>query len=155
VFALVPEGSAHVQFIFAAGVFFDVDGPRQLKHKVIGFSGDHCLNMKPSAFVLQAENAWNWKKVRGCFDEAVFNSFYAKEENRGNLWSPDLGTSRSDKTLPRMILLPTAILRELGELVVEECSSWEIYKATVRLMIRPNDGNSGQFLQRLGNDCIS
>jgi hypothetical protein len=27
VFALVPEGSAHVQFIFTAGVFFDVNGP--------------------------------------------------------------------------------------------------------------------------------
>jgi hypothetical protein len=37
-----------------------------------------------------------------------------------------------------MILLPIAILRELGELVVEECSPWEIYKATVRLMIRPD-----------------
>jgi hypothetical protein len=150
VFALIPEGEAHVQFIFAAAIFFDMGGPQSLKHKVIGFSGDWSKDQTPTRYTLQPKNTWNWKKVRGCFEEATFLTHFAKEENRGHLWNPDPGAVRAEKVLPRMVLLPTAVLHELGKQLLDECTPWEIYKAVVRCLMRPSfpvSASSCQFLK--------
>lgn len=150
VFALVPEGGAHVQFIYAAGAFYDIGGPQNLNNKIIGFSGDRSSHCRPSSYVLQPDNTWDWKKVNACFEDATFCNHFAKEEHRGKLWTPDPAAPRLDKQLPRMVLLPTAVLHELGVQVLEECTSWDIYKAVVRLLLRqgfPASADQCRFLK--------
>jgi hypothetical protein len=95
VFALIPEGEVHVQFIFAAATFFDMGGPQSLKPKVIGFSGDRSKDQTLTRYTLQPENTRNWKKVRDSFEEATFLTH-------------DPGAVRAEKVLPWTVLLPTA-----------------------------------------------
>ena len=78
VFALIPEGEAHVQ-----------------KPKVIGFSGDRSKDQTLTRYTLQPENTRNWKKVRDSFEEATFLTH-------------DPGAVRAEKVLPWTVLLPTA-----------------------------------------------
>jgi hypothetical protein len=66
--------------MYAAVTFFDVGGPQNLNLRVIGFVVDRKSDCQLTPCVLPKENAWQWKKIVGCFEEESFHAHYTKEE---------------------------------------------------------------------------
>ena len=134
-FALMQENSVYIQFVFGVAAYNDVMGPTTFRGKVLGFVGDRTTDSTPDAIVLsQPDNTWKWKKCKVVFDETAFVNYYSVEDNRDGLWVPDAALAKTDKWLPRLLLVPSNVAMEL---VGRPCTPWDYYKAITKVLISP------------------
>jgi uncharacterized protein YndB with AHSA1/START domain len=85
VFALVPEGEAHLQFIFSAATFSLIWGTAELEAQSDWFLKG--LEQGPNTYEIHpaAREYLDLEEGQGVFHGGTFLVHFAKEENRGLL----------------------------------------------------------------------
>ena len=83
----------------------ELDPPRQLRMKIVGFTGDRGNNKTSIPVIPPPSNMWKWKSMEVSLDERKFSTCFATEGNNEKLWKPTSNTAQKDLPMALRLLL--------------------------------------------------
>jgi hypothetical protein len=70
------EGSPMVNVLHSVAKYFHIASSQSINNKFIAFARDRTEFQEPYPIKFPPENAWVWKDVEVCLDEATARSWY-------------------------------------------------------------------------------
>jgi hypothetical protein len=128
----MTEGSPIVNLLHSVAKSFHVASRESINNKVIAFAGDRTEFQEPYPIKLPPENAWGWKEVKVCIDEATARLWYESHQRSDVCWMPNDLANKEKVSLPRMLFLPTVLA---SFVMNKNCTLWGIYEEANRLLL--------------------
>ena len=101
-------------------------GSAEFQNKDFGFLGDFLGMISPQPVLMTKEKPWKVEKQKVIMDAAEMDAHYKNTtgENIKKLWDPPDKATAIHHTAPRMLLIPSNLIKFL---TTTPCTPWELF----------------------------